>query len=58
VNKLVAILMLAIVVLSIGLSRSARTGQDGPGQSVKVGPLPTHPTTPPVIPFGQDGPGQ
>jgi hypothetical protein len=57
-KMLVVILALAMVVLSFGLSPSASAGQDGPGQSVKVDLRPTHPKTPPIIPFGQDGPGQ
>jgi hypothetical protein len=57
-NKLVAILMVVTVMLFTSLSQSASAGQDGPGQLVKVGPIPTHPAFPPTVPFGQDGPGQ
>jgi hypothetical protein len=57
-NKLVAILMLVTVMLFIALSHYASAGQDGPGQFVIVGPPPTNPATPPMVPFGQDGPGQ
>jgi len=57
-NKVVAILTLAVILLFAGLCHSASAGQDGPGQSVKVGFQPSHPTTPPMVPFGQDGPGQ
>jgi hypothetical protein len=58
VNKLVAILVLTAVMLFAGLSHCANAGQDGPGQSVKVGPPHTYQTAPPMVPFGQDGPGQ
>ncbi len=57
-NKILAVFVLAKVTLRVGLSRPVGAGQDGPGQSVKVGYWPPHNTTPPLLPFGQDGPGQ
>ena len=56
-NKVLVIFALAIVVVLVGLSKPLIAGQDGPGQSVKIG-SPPQLTTPPMIPFGQDGPGQ
>ena len=56
-NKVLAIFALAIVVVLVGLSKPLIAGQDGPGQSVKIGSPPLL-NTPPLSPFGQDGPGQ
>lgn len=57
-NRVLAVLVLALLSLVALSARVNAEGQDGPGQSVKVGTLPSHPITPSPIPFGQDGPGQ
>jgi hypothetical protein len=57
VNKVLAIFAMAVVAVLLGLSQPLSAGQDGPGQSAKTGP-PPHQTVSPLIPFGQDGPGQ
>ena len=56
-NKVLAIFAMAVVAVLLGLSQPLSAGQDGPGQSAKTGP-PPHQTVSPLIPFGQDGPGQ
>jgi len=58
VSKVLAVVALAIVTLFVFLSQPVSAGQDGPGQSVKVGYSPPHYTNPPLLRFGQDGPGQ
>lgn len=57
-NKVLAVVALAIVTLFVVLSQPVSAGQDGPGQLGKVGYSPPHYTNPPLLQLGQDGPGQ
>jgi hypothetical protein len=56
--KGLAVLLLMAMVLLGGLPQLVSAGQDGPGQSVRIGTTHSHDGFPPFNPLGQDGPGQ
>jgi hypothetical protein len=53
-----AVLFFVTMVLLASLPQLVSAGQDGPGQSVRIGTIHPHDGPPPLKPFGQDGPGQ
>jgi len=53
-----AILCFVATMLLVNFPLTVSAGQDGPGQSIRIGGIHAHEGVPPLKPFGQDGPGQ
>ena len=54
-----AVLLFVALMLLVSLPQLVSAGQDGPGQLIKIGNIHLHDGGPaPLMPFGQDGPGQ
>ena len=53
-----AVLFFVATMLLVSFPQLVSAGQDGPGQSVRIGNIHSHDGLPPLKPFGQDGPGQ